>query len=200
MSAEDQVALERARVAVLDGRLIGFATETVWALACAAQPDAVARLAAAKGRPEGKPFQVLCADPARAASFFRLDERLRARFLTLAPLWPGPLTLVAPASPLAPAALVSNGRVGVRVPDHVHAHAVLNAVGGALAASSLNLSGEVAASTFEQALAYALADVLLPGPDAAGLASTVVDLETGVVLREGAVRADAVREALACTP
>lgn len=182
------------------GGVVGYPSETVWGLA--AHPDcpgAVARLSALKGREPGKPLQVSCLDAAHAGTLTQGGPVFDA----LAALWPGPLTLVVPARPSCPPALAPGGWVGLRVPDHPVALALLRACGGLLATTSLNPAGEQAARTFAEAQAYALAS-LLPdgGVPARGEASTVVRVgPNGLeVLREGGLPVAALRERLRGLP
>nr|WP_216320260.1 L-threonylcarbamoyladenylate synthase [Deinococcus aestuarii] len=188
--------VERAARVILAGGVVGYPTETVWGLAV--HPGQVERLYALKDRDAAKPVQVSCVD-ARTARPLTLGG---AAFGALAALWPGPLTLVLPASPACPPDLAPGGWVGVRVPDHPVALALLRACGGTLATTSLNPSGGEAARTFGQAQEYGLADLLLPegGVPASGRASSVVRVWPGggevEVLREGAVPASLIRERL----
>lgn len=196
----DEVAQAVARAAkrLAVGDVVGYPTETVWGLA--ARPDASERLYAVKGREPDKPVQVSCVDEVTA----RMLTEGGTAFDALAGLWPGPLTLVLPASPACPPELAPAGWVGLRVPDHPVALALLRACGGLLATTSLNPSGQPAARTFEEAQAYGLAPLLLPdgGIPARGLASTVVrvvgdELE---VLREGVLTVQLLRERLRAFP
>ncbi|ALW89254.1 hypothetical protein AUC44_10360 [Deinococcus actinosclerus] len=183
--------LEAARV-LRAGGVVAYPSETVWGLA--ALPDAAAQLFRRKGRDEGKPVQGSFLDLEAARAFVQPDRAFEA----LAVFLPGPLTLVIPASAACPAALAPGGRVGVRVPDHPVAQALLAQVGGVLATTSCNRSGEAAALTFAQARALDLADLVLPdaGVPAQGLPSTVLDVPARRVLREGAVPAARVLAAL----
>ncbi len=183
--------LEAARV-LRAGGVVAYPSETVWGLA--ALPDAAAQLFRRKGRDEGKPVQGSFLDLEAARAFVQPDRAFEA----LAVFLPGPLTLVTPASAACPAALAPGGRVGVRVPDHPVAQALLAQVGGVLATTSCNRSGEAAALTFAQARALDLADLVLPdaGVPAQGLPSTVLDVPARRVLREGAVPAARVLAAL----
>lgn len=192
-------AVARAAALLAAGGVVGYPTETVWGLAARPdQPEAVARLYALKGRDAAKPVQVSCADAGTARGITRGG----AAFEALAPLWPGPLTLVLPAGAACPPALAPGGWVGVRVPDHPVALALLRACGGALATTSLNPAGQPAAGTLSEAQAYALVPLLLPdgGVPARGEASTVVrvyvDGDGLEVLREGALPVDVLRERL----
>jgi L-threonylcarbamoyladenylate synthase len=156
----------------------------------AANPEAVARLFEAKGRPRFNPLIAHVADEGAAERVAVLDGRARAvaeRF------WPGPLTIVAPhragVSDLARAGLDT---VAVRVPAHPLARAVLAAFGGPVVAPSANRSGRPSPTTYADAVEEtgAAATVTLDGgPCAVGLESTVVALLDGPprLLRPGAV-------------
>lgn len=160
-----------------------FATETVWALATRPGAAAAARLRARKGRAETQPFQLLCASAPLAERALALPPLERERFLALRGLWPGPLTLIGTAAPGVFAA--PDGSVGLRVPGWPPARRHVAARGGMMLATSLNRSGEPSVTTYAGALHSRLADRVYPGPRARTGASTVVDLRSGAVLREG---------------
>lgn len=187
-------ALSEAARRLEGGEVIGYPTETVWGLAV--RPADLGALYRLKGREADKPVQVSAQDAATAA---RLTEGGTA-FQALAALWPGPLTLVVPASAVCPPDLAPGGWVGLRVPDHPVALALLRASGGLLATTSLNPSGQPAATSLAEARAYGLVPFLLSdgGIPARGLASTVVRVrEQGLdVLRGGALPVEALREQL----
>ena len=173
------------------GGIVAYPTETFYGLgALARDGGAVERVARAKGRPDGKPLPLLAADRAQVdevAVVGELAERLAARF------WPGPLTLVLPAQPGLPAAIgAGTGTVGVRVPGSEAARALARAAGGALVATSANLTGEpppARAEDLSPALRDRLDAVLDLGATPGGLPSTVVAVEGASVrlVREGAV-------------
>lgn len=183
---------------VLDaGGVVAYPTETVWGLA--ARPPFAAELYTRKGREDTKPLQVSCPD---AASALALAQPSRA-LDTLSRVWPGPLTVIAPARPehlpgwgAGAPAVAPDGWVGLRVPAQATALALLRRA-GPLATTSLNPSGQPAATTQAQATAYDLADLLLPGENTLtdqfshGQPSTVLRLPDGErpaeVLRQGAV-------------
>ncbi|MDO4245991.1 MAG: L-threonylcarbamoyladenylate synthase [Deinococcus sp.] len=193
---------------VLDaGGVVAYPTETVWGLA--ARPHFAAELYARKGREDTKPLQVSCPDPASALALAQPNRALD----TLSRVWPGPLTVIAPARPehlpgwgAGASAVAPDGWVGLRVPAQATALALLRRA-GPLATTSLNPSGQPAATTQAQAAAYGLADLLLPGEDAPagqpghGQPSTVVRLPDGErpaeVLRQGAVGVEELRAWLA---
>ena len=178
------------------GGIVVYPTETFYGLgALARDAAAVARLAAAKGRPEAKPLPLVAEGLAQVEEVARLDttaRRLAAAF------WPGPLTLVLPALPgLAPEVTAGSGTVAVRVPGSEVARALARLAGGALVATSANLSGEPPVTTAAQISAplRARLDGLLDGgPTPGGLASTIVALDAGGprLVREGPISLAAV--------
>ena len=194
MDPEAQRTLETLRA----GGLVAWPTDTTWGLlARADRPEALRRIYAIKGRPGHKPLQLLAASTEAAAALvapgpWRADlERLAAVF------WPGGLTLVAPAAPAAPPAVVHGGKVGLRVPADPALREVLAALGGWAAATSLNRSGAPPVASRAEAMRYAdRVDRVHPGEAGGRLASTVFDLETRRVLRAGAVSEAALREVL----
>ena len=182
--------LARAIEALRAGEVIGVPTDTVYGIA--ADPfsrQGVARLSAAKGRSAEKPMQILAAGVEAARRVGILEGRAAeaaARF------WPGGLTLIVPRVAGLPGWVGDPVRdtVGLRVPDHPLALALL-AEAGVLAATSANLAGEAPAADAAGAR-MALGDsvaVYLPGSGGGGEASTVVDLTRAEprVLREGPV-------------
>lgn len=192
---EDAVRVLRA------GGVVGVPTETVYGVAGDARnPEAIARLFALKGRPDGRPLPVLLPD---VDALVRLCPDLpdAARVLGAA-FWPGPLTLVVPRPPGLPDALTAGGdTLGVRVPRHPVALALLQAFGGALATPSANRHGEVSATDAESARAAFGGDlglVLDGGASAVGVESTVIDLtqDPPRLLRAGALSAEAIEEVL----
>lgn len=181
--------------ALMSGQVVAYPSETVWGLAV--HPDSAAgvnRLLQLKERDPLKPLQVSCADVKGALLLAQAEPDLTA----LAELWPGPLTVVAPASGRCPPDYAPGGRVGLRVPDHPVALALLRAAGGLLVTTSCNVSGQAPATTYAAALAMNLADVVLPdgGVPSAGLASTVVIVPGGHILREGSVDGDRINQLL----
>ncbi|WP_396595754.1 L-threonylcarbamoyladenylate synthase [Brevundimonas sp. R86498] len=188
--------LEQATAALAAGDLVILPTETVYGLAAdAANPDAVARIFEAKGRPRFNPLIAHVADADAAEAIAVFDEAART---LAAAFWPGPLTIVATVRPgdrvcdLARAGLDS---VAVRVPGHPVARAVLQAFGGPVVAPSANRSGRPSPTTFADAVeetGASAAAALDGGPCAVGVESTVVSVLDGRValLRPGAVTRD----------
>jgi L-threonylcarbamoyladenylate synthase len=182
-----------AAVAILRrGGLVGFPTETVYGLgANAADPLAVRRIFAAKGRPATNPLIVHVASATIAKRYTTawpaLADRLADAF------WPGPLTMVLPRDPIiADEVSAGRGTVGLRVPDHAVALALLAAFDGPVAAPSANRANHVSPTTADHVRAE-LGDrvdlILDGGPCAVGIESTVVDLTgaTPALLRPGGI-------------
>jgi L-threonylcarbamoyladenylate synthase len=194
--------IERAAEALRAGQLVAFPTETVYGLgADAANPAALRRLYAVKGRPDDHPVIVHLG---RADA---LDDWARAvppAARTLAEAcWPGPLTLVLPRSSRVPDE-VTGGRdtVGLRVPDHPLARRLLRTFGGGVAAPSANRFGRVSPTTAADVRADLGADVdvvLDGGPCTVGVESTIVAFPGDgaaepVILRPGGVTPEQVEE------
>jgi len=186
--------------ALAAGALVVFPTETVYGLgADACSAAAVARLVAVRGREEGKPILVLVRDLDMAATVAAgiptAARRLAARF------WPGPLTLVLAARVgLPPALTAGTGTIGVRVPAHATAAALVAGLGRPVTAPSANPPGAAAPRRLAEAERYfgGAVDVYVDGGELPGGGSTVVALEDGRVrvLRTGPVAEPALRAAL----
>lgn len=189
--------LARAATLLRSGGLVAFATETVYGLgANALLAEAVAGIFAAKKRPSWDPLIVHLASVEHLSHVALVPAELAKRVAALTDaFWPGPLTLLLPRSAAVPDA-VTAGRelVGVRVPAHPAARALLAAAGVPVAAPSANLFGHTSPTT----AAHVLADldgridaVLDAGATSIGVESTVLDpTQTPMVLyRPGAVTA-----------
>jgi L-threonylcarbamoyladenylate synthase len=171
--------VEAAIAALERGEVIGLPTETVYGLAGdAASPEAVRRIFALKGRPPDHPVIVHLGDASWLRQWARdIPEtawRLAARF------WPGPLTLILHRA-AGVSDLVTGGQdtVGLRVPAHPVALAVLRGFGRGLAAPSANRFGHLSPTLAEHVRAEFGADlplVLDGGPCDIGIESTIVDL------------------------
>ena len=189
-SLEDRIA--RAAETLRAGGVLAYPTETFYGLgALASDRAAVARLAAAKLRPDGKPLPLLAADLSQVAQVVARLEPAAQRLADA--LWPGPLTLVLPAAAgLAPEITAGTGTVAIRVPGSEVARRLARLAGGAIVSTSANVSGEpppVAAYDLSPVLLGRIDGVLDAGPAPGGLASTIVVLEDGAprVLREGPI-------------
>ena len=190
------VDLASAAAAIRDGEVVVYPTETVYGLAAdALSPAAVERVFAVKGRDHDKPISLAVPDVEAATEYTsptaREEEFMRA-FL------PGPVTVLVEARERVPDVLTAGeDRVGVRVPDHPTALALLREV-APLTATSANVSGEPSArqaSDVDAAVREASATVI-DGGELPGTESTVVDVAEGVMHRRGA-RADEIAAWLA---
>jgi L-threonylcarbamoyladenylate synthase len=173
-----------------------YPTDTVYGLgADAARADAIERIYRVKGRPDEKAIIWLVDSVRDVRACCRVNERverLAERF------WPGPLTLVLERIAPAPGGL---GTLGVRVPAHEAALAIIRALGSPVATTSANRSGEPSARTAQEASGQLGTEVDLiidAGTSPVGQESTVLDLTTDPprILRAGALSADEIAAAL----
>lgn len=194
--------LSRAAGLLADGGLVAFPTETVYGLGADARQDrAVARIFAAKGRPEFNPLIVHCAELDQVKTLVHWSDAAQA---LADAFWPGPLTLVLPLradagiSRLVTAGLDS---LAVRMPAAPVAQNLLRLFGGPVAAPSANRSGQISPTR----AAHVIADlgdrieaVVDGGPCAVGLESTILGV-TGTpptLLRPGGITEEALSAAL----
>ena len=184
-----QASVTLAAKSVRKGLLVVYPTDTVYGLGCDPLNEAaVRRLFEAKGR-QSKPVPVLCASPERAGDLVKLGVRgadLARQY------WPGPLTIVAPLKrPVPPQLTQGEAYLGVRVPDHEGALALIAACGGWLTGTSANLSGAPSARSAAEAVDALGGSVefVLDGGRLTGLESTVVKVNGDEVtlLRRGPV-------------
>ena len=187
---------------VAAGGIVAYPTETFYGLgALASDAAALARLAAAKLRPEGKAVPLIVADEAQVAAVARFTDpvarELARRF------WPGPLTLVLPALAHVDAVITGGGStVAVRIPGHPVARELARQAGGAIVSTSANLAGETPvtrAGGLSAELCARIDGVVDGGSTPGGLPSTIVAVEGGAprLVRPGAVPWEAVTAALA---
>lgn len=189
-----------AAEAALRGRLVVFPTDTVYGIGT--RPDdavATGALFAAKGRPGDLALPVLAASVEQARAVAVLDARAE----TCAQYWPGALTLVLPRADASRswALGADNGTVGLRVPAHPLASALLAAT-GPLAVTSANRSGEPPARTCDELTAVfgdLVAVYLCQDEPLEGSASSVVDLAHGEprLLRPGPIGSEVMGRLLA---
>ena len=192
-------AMADAAANLLAGNLVAFPTETVYGLgADACNAAAVARIYSVKGRPEDHPLIVHVASTQALGDW--ADDVPGYAIALAREFWPGPMTLIMNRSLLAED-FVTGGQdtVGIRVPDHPVALALLEAfskIGGkGVAAPSANRFGHVSPTT-AQAVSDELSQYLAPddllldgGPSLVGVESTIIDCttESPKILRPGAI-------------
>ena len=162
-------SIDEAAKSLRAGGLVAFPTETVYGLgAHAMDADAVARIFTVKGRPRSDPLIVHVSTAQAAEKLVVLDPAGRALMRSLMEtFWPGPLTLVAPACPELPSIITAEtGFVGVRIPDHARAQALLAAADIPVAAPSANRFGHVSPTRPEHVMDDLGAhDILVLNPD-----------------------------------
>jgi L-threonylcarbamoyladenylate synthase len=194
----DALAVADAATRLREGEIVAIPTETVYGLAGdASNAGAVAKIYAAKGRPDFNPLIVHVPDVAAAeeiAHFDDLAKQLADRF------WPGPLTLVLPlneGAKIAGAVTAGLPTIALRCPAHPVMRSVLLASGLALAAPSANRSGAISptrAAHVAASLGDAVPLILDGGACRAGLESTIIAVrEKGwELLRPGPITAEEV--------
>ncbi len=188
-------AIASAAQTLKDGELVGLPTETVYGLAAdASNPDAVAKIFAAKGRPSDHPLIVHVADASGVAHFASEVPAFAAQLIQA--FWPGPLTLILPRRPdIGAAAAGGQASIGLRCPSHPVAHALLLAARAlgvqGVAAPSANQFGRVS-PTMAGHVQGEFGDALLildGGACEVGIESTLIDCTRGapVLLRPGSI-------------
>ena len=192
----DQGGITRAARLLRSGALVALPTETVYGLAGDARnPDAIAAIYAAKGRPAHNPLIVHVAGLEQAQLYALLDGPLLALARAF---WPGPLTLLAPLRAghgLADAVTAGLPDVALRVPAHPVAQALLRAFDGPLAAPSANPSGRISptnAAHVVAGLGGRIAGIVDAGACPVGVESSILGLHDGtpVILRAGGLSAE----------
>ncbi len=203
--APTEVAIAEAAARLRAGELVAFPTETVYGLGADAGSDAaVRRIFAAKGRPADHPVIVHLAAAGAADDWARAMPE-GARRLARA-FWPGPLTLILPRAAHV-SDLVTGGQdsVGLRVPSHPAARALLAAFGGGVAAPSANRFGRISPTTAAHVaddLGDAVGLILDGGACPVGIESTIVAFagDEPMLLRPGGIGSDALAQVLGRAP
>lgn len=211
----DMPAIRAAARKLEEGELVALPTETVYGLGADAEnPEAVAKIYAAKGRPANHPVIVHLA-PEADVGYWAVDIPAEARKLIDA-FWPGPLTLILKRAPHIPDA-VSGGQdsVGLRCPSHPVAQALLHEFKsgkGGVAAPSANKFGHVSPTTaqhvrdeFGTGSESPLACILEGGQSEVGIESTILDLSRiathgPVLLRPGHISATQIAQVIGTHP
>lgn len=184
---------------LLKGELVAFPTETVYGLGAPIfQPEAIAKIYVAKGRPSDNP---LIAHIASLSQVEQIARDIPLEFFLLAEaFFPGPLTIVLKKHPSVPA-IVSGGleTIALRMPSHPLAQALIAAVGQPLVAPSANLSGKPSSTAAQHVMTdfKEIGAVIDGGETEYGIESTVISLvSTPRLLRPGAVSKEAIEKVL----
>ena len=200
VEACSQSAVAEAAELIRAGQVVGFPTETVYGLgADALNAPAVLKIFEAKGRPADNPLIVHVTSLEQIHPLISGPMSDMALALALK-FWPGPLTMIFPKSEKIPDA-VSAGldTVGIRMPSHPDARALIEASGCPIAAPSANRSGRPSPTTAKHVLDDMdgrIPMILDGGACSVGLESTVLDVTGPVprVLRPGGVTAEMIAE------
>jgi len=199
-AAASRQAIEKAVAVLHRGGLVAYPTRCLYGLgADAFNGDAVGRVYRVKQRPTDKPLSILIPDRQSLEQWVAevppVALRLMERF------WPGRVTFVFRANKTLPAGLLGGtGRIGIRLPAHSVARALVSAFGRPVTATSANLSGtpgSVSVSDMAPEVVRQIDLILDAGRLQGGTGSTVVDLtgDRPVVLREGVVPAAEIESA-----
>ncbi len=190
----EQELIDRAVTILKEGGVIAYPTETYYGLgADAANEAAIEKIFTIKGRPSHNPVALIAA---REEDIWPLVAEIppAARRLMKA-FWPGPLTMIFPAScRVSPRLTAGSGTVGVRISSHPIATALAKILGRPITATSANLSGKEECRTAREVLKQLGKglDALIDGGQTRGQSgTTILDMttETPSILREGAVPA-----------
>ena len=187
------------------GEPVAFPTDTVYGLGANAQDEAaVQKIYDAKGRPSDKPLILLIHDKAQLEQFTNHVSDTAQKLMDA--FWPGPLTLVFPLLEGTVSTTVTRGKttIGVRMPNHPTALALLQLANVPVAAPSANLSGNPSPTTASQVAADLdgrIAAIVTGSVCNIGEASTIVDVsgDVPVILRLGAISAIQLEEVLGFT-
>lgn len=179
--------IERAADVIRNGELVVYPTETVYGLgADALDSAAIRRVFAVKQRSLDDPISFAVPNIDAASEFVRISDRTRA---FMEAFLPGPVTVVCERKPVVPDVLsAGRDRVGVRVPDHDIARALLSRV-APITATSANLSGAGSVTRPGQldAMIREAVAVVIDGGETPGGGSTVIDPDRNQIFRPGAL-------------
>lgn len=186
-----EVAIERAAVAIRRGQVVAIPSDSLYTLV--ADPfnlQAVGRVFAAKGRDAGRALPMLVADIMMAED---LVKEIPARFQLLArKFWPGPLTIIVPASAKVPLKVTGNtGRLGLRQSRSRTAQAIIDWLGQPLVSTSANVSGSPTCRSGIEVFGTmdGRIDLVLDGGCCVGSGATTVDVTEPYwkMIREGSI-------------
>lgn len=189
-SSINERSIDRAVKALLDGEIIIYPTDTLYALGCnALNNQAIQRLCAAKGiNPDKQLLSVVCADISQASDYARIDN---VAFDALKHHLPGPYTFILPASTRLPKVFKGRKTVGVRVPDNDIARALARALGNPILSASVSAESadeeEIRNPESLEMHYEGVASLIIDGGEGGIQPSTIVDLTDGEpqLMRQG---------------
>lgn len=193
LSDGDAARTRAAEIVSQDG-VIGFRTDTFYGLGVDPfNAAAIKRIRELKGREENKPILLLISDEHKTSRFISKQSSLFAEVAKC--FWPGPLTIVGAARDELPDELTAGaGTIGLRLPDDEDVCDLVRTCGGALTATSANLSGQPEARSAGDVESYFPTglDLIIDGGEVSATSpSTVIDLSGPEprIIREGAITA-----------
>jgi len=189
--------IEKAVGYLKEGQVIAYPTETIYGLGADVQDrKAVKRIYDLKARDYGLPISILVSDLKMMRD---VASEVPDRALPLMrKFWPGPLTILLPASQIIPKDLITNtGKVGIRISSHPVAAAVVEGFAKPITTTSANLSGfppSLSVKHIQKYFGDKLPCIIDGGEVEPSRGSTVVDIgdETMRIIRDGAIPADEV--------
>lgn len=200
-TAPDPGSIHAAAQVIRNGGIIAFPTSTLYGLgADANNPLAVERIFHIKGRLSHRPILILIRDKTCLPGIARAIPPKAAALIEA--FWPGGITLVLHAGEGVSSRLTGDtGKIGVRVPKHPVAAAILDQLEGPMTGTSANLSGQGGCSDvscLEKQVSAQLDGVVDAGPLQGGRGSTVIDVTVDPprILREGTISAHQIRSVL----
>ena len=184
--------------ALKNGEIVCFPTETLYALACnACSENAVRRLYDIKKRSYNRPLSLLLHNTSQIAEFTHITD---TDFKIVEMLSPGPITYVLPLRKIQNLPeLFFRNTLGIRIPDHKLAHDILTKVDFPVAATSANISGENAtalASEIPTEIRKNVSKFLENDYSVSGVCSTVFDMISRKILREGMISSTKIIDAI----
>jgi L-threonylcarbamoyladenylate synthase len=184
-------AIERAAASIRRGELVAIPTDALYSLVCdPLNLQAVVRIFQAKGREADRALPMLVDDVVMAED---LAKQVSPRFYLLARhFWPGPLTIIVPASSRVPLKVTGNtGRLAMRQSRSKVANALMEKLGQPLIATSANLSGQPTCASGIEVFGVldGRVDLVLDGGLATGSGATTIDITEPYwrVIKEGAI-------------
>lgn len=195
----DMILIDEAATILLNGGLVAFPTETVYGIgANSLNPDAVAKIFIAKGRPQDNPLILHIAE---FQDLFKYAKNVPNDALKLArQFWPGPLTMIFEKSDIVPPINTAGmNTVAIRMPSNKIAHALIKRAGVPVSAPSANLSGKPSPTDASHVISdlYGRVDMIIDGGSCdVGVESTVVDMtgEIPTILRPGGITKEMIME------
>lgn len=180
--------IARAVQILRDGGIIGYPTDTVYGLGCAVtKKSAIERLYQVKGMPKGKSLALICPDLSDIAKYAVVENQV---YRVLKHHLPGPYCFILPATREVPKMLLSKQKtIGIRVPDHPVAHALVTELGEPLISTTAAPPGEdPLVDPWEIRETFHGLEMVLDAGGGGTVPTTVVDLSQGEIdiVREGA--------------